>query len=216
MITKKCIVFLWSVIFAFGVNTTVEPVGVTTALKWVKQKFASKHVARDVAMEVAEPIVAIPATPIEHTIRTVLFENNIPQFFDALKDDPAYADLPNLMDQTIIVNGKAIMPGTSSEITIEDGRGMVTIKLHKGFAKIIYAMQQGTLRGILMKLLKHVEPWLQWQYSVPFTINKDIDFVQLSDLVLSAYNKSLDQNAVNQRFKYILVVDLSLNEPIDL
>jgi hypothetical protein len=154
--------------------------------------------------------------PVIHTKRQVLFENNIPQFFEALRGDPDYADVPSLIDQTIMVNGKAISPGTSADITIEDDKGVVTIKLHKGFAKLIYAMEQGFLRGILMKLLKRMDPWIQWQYSVTFTLNKDIDFVQLSDLVLAAYNKSLDQNAVNHRFKWILVVDLSLNETVDL
>jgi hypothetical protein len=120
------------------------------------------------------------------------------------------------MDQTILVNGRAILPGTTAEIEIENGKGVVTIKLHKGFSKLIYAMQKGPLRGILVYLLSRIEPWIQWQYNVTFAINEDIDSIQLSELVLVAYDKSQDQNAVNHRFQWILVVDLSLNETVEL
>jgi hypothetical protein len=188
-----------------------------SAMRWAKQKFVNRRpVAYDAGLIDMEPVVLVPSHPVEHTKRIVLFENNIPQFFDVIKDDPAYADAPTLIDQTMIVNGKDILPGTSTEITIEDGTFVVTIRLYKGFAKLIYAMQKGALRGILMELLKHMEPWLKWQYNVKFAVKDDVDFIQLSDLVLIAYNKSLDQNAVNHRFKSFLLVDLWLNEIIDL
>lgn len=216
MITKKYMILFLSIFFAIGIHTAVKPISVMNTLRWLKQKFASHPVTRGIAMSDLETVAAAPVQPVKHTKREILFENNIPQFFDELKDNPDYADMPNLIDQTIMVNGKAILPGTNADITIEDDKGVVTIKLHKGFAKLIYAMQQGTLRGILMKLLKRIDPWIQWQYSVTFTINKDMDFVQLSDLVLAAYNKSLDQNAVSHRFNWMLVVDLSLNETVEL
>lgn len=216
MITKKCLILLLNIIFAMGVYTTAVPLNVPNIFTWLRQKFASKTVSRITPAKDVEITLEEPMAPVIHTKRQVLFENNIPQFFEALKGDPDYADVPSLIDQTIMVNGKAIMPGTGADIPIEDDKGVVTIKLHKGFAKLIYAMEQGVLRGILIKLLKFIDPCIQWQYSVTFTLNKDIDFVQLSDLVLAAYNKSLDQNAVNHRFKWILVVDLSLNETVDL
>ena len=216
MITKKSMVLFLSISLVACGTTTIKPIGVVDSLRWLKQKFVRQPAARAVDMGEVAAVAPVPAEPVEHTRRDILVENNIPQFFEVLRDNPAYADLPTLIDQTITVNGKAMMPGTSSDITIEDGKCTITIKLHKGFAKLIYAMQQGALRGILMKLLKRIDPWIQWQYSVTFTINKDIDFLQLSDLVLAAYNKSLDQSAVNHRFKWILVVDLSLNETVEL
>ena len=219
MITKKYGMLFLSIFFAVNIYSPVYPVNLVNALRWVKQKFVGRPVTRAMAQNNFEPI-EVPV-PDSHrncwTVRReILFENNMPQFFDLLKDDPSYANVPALIDQTICINGQAILPGTSARIMLENNRGVVTIKLHKGFAKLIYAMQQGALRGVLMKLLKQMEPWLQWQYSAPFTINDDIDYIQLSDLVLAAYNKSLDQSAVNHRFKWILVVDLSLNETIDL
>lgn len=216
MIIKKYKILFWSILFAMTINITVKPINIMNSLRWLIQRVANKPVARCRATGDLETVQPVHVNPVKHTSREVLFINNIPEFFDALKDDPEYADMPSLIDQTIMVNGKALMPGSSADITIEDDKGVVTIKLHKGFAKLIYAMQQGTLRGILMKLLKRIDPWIQWQYSVTFTIHKDIDCIQLSDLVLAAYNKSLDQNAVNHRFKWILVVDLSLNETVDL
>jgi hypothetical protein len=217
MIKKKSVIFFLSIFFSFGVFTPVRPISATNVLKWVKQKFASHPVTRSVAVpEEVDPVDIIPARSVVHSSRLITFENNIPQFFDTLKEDPAYAEVPAFIDQTIMVNGKAIMPGTSADINIEDGKGIVTIKLHKGFSKLIHAMQQGPLRGILIKLLKQIEPWVQWTYSARFTTNDDLDSIQLSDLVLAAYDQSLDQSAVNHRFKYTLVVDLSLNEPINL
>jgi hypothetical protein len=216
MNTKKLMILFMSIVFGLCISTTTEPISLKRAIQWVRHKFTGSPVAGTLNTENIIVIPAVPQAPVVHVQRTVLFENNMRDFFDALSDDPAYAELPNLIDSTIIVNGKSLTPGSRAEITVQDGFGVVTIKLHKGIAKLIYAMQQGALKGVLMSLLKYVEPWLQWQYSVTFRINDDIDCVQLSDLVLAAYNKSLDENAVNHRFKWILVVDLSLNEVVDL
>jgi hypothetical protein len=212
MNTKKLMILFMSIVFGLCISTTTEPISLRRAIQWVRHKFTGSPVAGTLNTENIIGIPTVPQAPVAHVQRTVLFENNMRDFFD----DPAYAELPNLIDSTIIVNGKSLTPGSRAEITVQDGFGVVTIKLHKGIAKLIYAMQQGALKGVLMSLLKYVEPWLQWQYSVTFRINDDIDCVQLSDLVLAAYNKSLDENAVNHRFKWILVVDLSLNEVVDL
>jgi len=216
MNTKKSVLLFMSIVFGLCICTTTEPIGLRRAIEWVKHRFIGSPVTRNVHTEDIIVIPAVQQAPVVHVQRTVLFENNMREFFDALSDDPAYAELPNLIDSTIVVNGKSLTPGSSAEVVVQDGLGVVTIKLHKGIAKLIYAMQQGALKGVLMNLLRYVEPWLQWQYSVTFRINDDIDYVQLSDLVLAAYNKSLDENAVNHRFKWILVVDLSLNEVVDL
>jgi hypothetical protein len=219
MIKKKYVIYFLSIFFVTGIFTPVKSIGVTNVLRWVKQKFVRHSVSRGapmVAPDTAEDAFGEPIVPSKRQVRSVRFENNIPRFFDSLKDDPAYAEVPSLMDQTILVNGRAILPGTTAEIEIENGKGVVTIKLHKGFSKLIYAMQKGPLRGILVYLLSRIEPWIQWQYNVTFAINEDIDSIQLSELVLVAYDKSQDQNAVNHRFQWILVVDLSLNETVEL
>lgn len=216
MNTKKSVLFFMSIVFGLCISTITEPISFGRAIQWVKHRFTSSSATRTVNTEDIIVVPAVQQAPVVHVQRTVLFENNMREFFDVLSDDPAYAELPNLIDSTIVVNGKSLTPGSSAEVTVQDGLGVVTIKLHKGIAKLIYAMQQGALKGVLISLLKYVEPWLQWQYSVTFRINDDIDCVQLSDLVLAAYNKSLDENAVNHRFKWILVVDLSLNEVVDL
>ncbi len=213
---KKYMMLCLSIIMLMFMYTTVKPFDIGNTIRWLKQRFSSRPVTRGIELDDTETVQAVPVKSVEHTQREVLFENNIQELFKALKDDPRYADVPNLIDESIIVNGKALAPGSNAEIVIEDGKGVMTIKLRKGFSKLIYAMQQGTLRGILMKLLKSIDPWLEWRYNVTFTVNKDIDFVQLSDLVLAAYNKAQDESAVNHRFKYILVVDLSLNETVDL
>lgn len=213
---KKYMTLCLSIIMLVFMHTTVKSFDIDSTIRWLKQRFSSRPVTRGIELDDTETVQAVPVKSVEHTQREVLFENNIQELFKALKDDPRYADVPNLIDESIIVNGKALAPGSKAEIVIEDGKGVMTIKLRKGFSKLIYAMQQGTLRGILMKLLKSIDPWLEWRYNVTFTVNKDIDFVQLSDLVLAAYNKAQDESAVNHRFKYILVVDLSLNETVDL
>jgi hypothetical protein len=213
---KGSIILFTSIVLSLCVGTTTQTIGLRKAMQWVKQKFMRSH---EVDPNRADDVLVFPVVQQTRDVfkqRTVLFENNIREFFEALGDDPVYADLPNLIDSTIVVNGKALTPGSGARITLQNGLGVVTIKLHKGIAKLIYAMQQGILKGLLIDLLKYVEPWLQWQYSVTFRINDDIDCIQLSDLVLAAYNKSLDENAVNHRFKWILVVDLSLNEVVDL
>lgn len=216
MITKKNAVLFLSIFFAASVHNTVMSINIMNSLRWLKQKFASHPVTRGVAADDLEMVVAAPVDRVEHLKRLVVFENNIPQLSERLKDDPESANVPNLIDQSVIVNGNAIAPGTSSEVIVEDNKVVITIKFYKGFAKLIYAMPQGALRGILMKLLKQIDPWIQWQYSVVVNIGQDLEVVQLADLILLACQKLRDENTVNHRFKWILVVDLSLNETVDL
>jgi hypothetical protein len=216
MIIKKIVVLFCSIFFLVGSYTVVKPYGVVDTLRLVKQKFVKRNVTRDVTVCDAQIDLTIPADPAQHSSRLVIFENNLPQYFEILKEDPQYAEIPNLIDQTIIVNGQEVAPGTSAQIMVEDNRAIVTIRLYKGCAKLIFAMMQGPLRSILVKLLKHtMEPWLQWQYKVACNI-RDLDYVQLIDVVLNAYEKSQKANAVGHRFSWMLLVELLLNETIDL
>lgn len=182
---------------------------------WLYHKTFSKNQTRTVMYE-TQQVPEVIELPIVHSFREVTFVNNLGELFDALKDDPYYRELPNLIDQNIIVNGKTIMPGTSSTLLIEDNHCIVTINLYQGMVKIIYAMQQGVLKGILMKLLKHIEPWLQWQYTFACHINEDLDSINLSDVVLSAYNQAQDLGSVNTQFSFSLLVKMALNQPIDV
>lgn len=182
---------------------------------WLYHKVCPKNSKRTVMYE-TQQMSEVIELPIIHSFREVTFVNNLGELFDALKDDPYYCELPNLIDQNIIVNGRTIMPGTSSMLLIEDNRCIVTINLYQGMVKIIYAMQQGVLKGILMQLLKHIEPWLQWQYAFACHINEDLDCINLSDIVLSAYNQAQDLSAVSTQFSFSLLVKMALTQPIDV
>jgi hypothetical protein len=213
---KKCTLICIGVLLTATIQTAVLPLSIVNTLRWLKQRLITQPMTRGFAHDGFVVTVPETAEAVSHTSRSITFENNIPEFFDALKGSPDYEDLPNLIDQTIIVNGKSIMPGTSTTMTIDDDQFLVTIKLYKGIAKLIYAMEHGTLRGILMRLLKQLDPWIQWQYNFSCRVNKDLDRMQLSDVVLAAYDQSRDLNAVNHRFKWVLVVELALNKELDL
>jgi hypothetical protein len=216
MITKKSIVFLCSIFFLVGSYTSVKSYSVVDTLRWVKEKFVCRPVVRNAAVCDAQIDIVVPVEPVQHTSRSVTFENNLPQYFEGLNADGRYAEVPNFIDQTIIVNGQEVMPGTSAQIMVEDNKVTITIRLYKGCAKLIFAMMKGPLRSILMKLLKHtMDPWLQWHYKVVCNVH-DLEYVQLSDVVLNAYEKSQNANAVGHRFSFMLLVELLLNEVIDL
>lgn len=212
---KKYGMLFIGIFFGMFLCLPVKPVNMSDVYRWLKYKIVSRPINKGVN-EVPVEVPTVVHEPIQHSRRQVIFLNNMRELFDTLKDDPAYAELPNLIDSTVIVGGQALTPGSSMDIMIEDDMIVVTIKLYKGIAKLIHAMEQSALKGILISLLNRIEPWVQWQYSVRFRISKNIDAVQLSDLVLAAYNKALNEKGVNHRFKWILVVDLSLNETVDL
>ena len=216
MITKKYVIFLCCIFCLVGTYTSVKPYGVIDTMRWVKNKLVSSPATRSVPVCDAQIDLEVPVVPVQRVMRAVTFENNLPQYFDYLKEDERYAEVPNLIDQTIIVNGQEVVPGSRVNIMVEDNKAIITIRLYKGCAKLIFAMMQGPLRSILMKLIKHtMEPWLQWQYKVVCNIH-DLDYVQLSDVVLNAYEKSQNTNAVGHRFSWMLLVELLLNETIDL
>lgn len=217
--TKNMMLF-FGIILSVSFHTLSFGLDILGPLRWLKQKFSSKPaLTRTITIQESDaqglPIMHIDKNTC-HTKREITFENNIPDFFDALKDEPAYKDLPNLIDQAIIVDGKSIAPGSTTVMTVHDDQCLVTIRLYKGIAKLIFSMEQGILRGILMHLLKHVEPWIQWQYHLICKISKDIDHVQLSDIILQAYIQAQDSSAVNHRFKWVLVVELSLNKELTI
>lgn len=217
--TKNMTLFC-CIIFSLSFHCMSVAFDVLRPLRWLKQRFTGRPVVtRSVGIaEIKGQNISVPITEtkMQHSKRDITFENNIPDFFDALKDEPAYKDLPNLIDQAIIVEGKSIAPGTSSVLTIHDNQCLVTIRLYKGIAKLIYSMEHGTLRGILLRLLKHIEPWIQWQYHLVCNISPDVDLVQLSDIILQAYTQAQDSGAVNHRFKWVLVVELSLNKELTI
>ncbi len=217
------------VLALFLFTPMMMPLGIRDAFTRLRQRFSytqtyhhhdDEFYAPDIAaMTPSEGILRSLRTDTvqpSHVARGVTFENNIPEYLALLKSDPEYADLENLIDPTIIVNGKAVAPGSCETIAIEDDQCLVTIRLHKGMAKLIYAMNHGALRGVLVQLLKRMERWTQWQYTLVCHIGTGLDRIQLSNIILEAYSKAKDSRSVNQRFKWILVVELSLNEKIDI
>jgi hypothetical protein len=216
------VVFFGVTIFLGSLYTSAYSFGVVDSLRWVKQRIVGPrvtagHVTRSVAAPNEQEDLMPPIEPVKYEGRIVTFENNIMQCFEDIKDNPMYADAPALINPTIVVNGQEVAPDVQAQIMTDNGKGFIIIRLYKACAKQIYAMQQGPLRTVLMKLLKYtMEPWLQWQYKVRFDVH-DLEYVQLSDLVLNAYQRAIEHNAaVNHSFKWILLVELSLNETIEL
>lgn len=218
---KKNIVFITIFLMGFLLCSSLWAFNnpVSSVLSWVKDRWSSEP-APSVPLRTVQPLVELKESQVPlvcHNKRELVFENDIPEFFDMLKDDPQYKDVPSLIDQTIIVNGMPITPGTQAKVMVFDNQFYIGIKLHKGVAKLIYAMKQGTLKGLLMRLLKNIEPWILWQCSsIVVTVPETMDHVMLSDVILSVYDHVQDLNAVNQRFKWLLIVDISLNEKINL
>lgn len=229
MIIKKIVILFCSIFFLVGTFTVVKPYGVVDTLRWVKQKFVKSRITDSTVTRSANRVdgngeldkqdneqEASPIEPIKYAGRLVTFENDMLQAFEIIKDDPRYANASSLINPIIIVNGQEVMPGAISQIMTDNGKGYMAINLYKACVKQIYAMQHSPLRSILMKLLQYSEPWLQWQYKVPFNVH-DLEYVQLSDLVLNAYQRAMEHNAaVNAGFQWFLLVVLSLNETIDL
>jgi hypothetical protein len=206
MITKRFIVLSCSIFFLVGTYTAVTPLGVVDTFCWVKQKIVrtkitDKTVTRSLSVDEQVKLnkqnneeQVIPIEPVKYAGRMVSFENDMLQCFEEIKDNPAYANASSLINPIIIVNGQEVMPGAISSIMTDNGKGFVTINLYKACVKQIYAMQHGPLRSVLMKLLQYSEPWLQWQYKVPFNVH-DLEYVQLSALVLNAYQRAMEHNA---------------------
>lgn len=217
---KNNMMLVFGMVIVLSLHTSMCALGILSPLRWLKQKFTRQPTITRTISEQEPHSRNVSVNYDEHSAvivkKDVLFENNIPDFFEALAEDPQYKDLPNLVDQSVIVNGICVKPGSCETIAVHNNQFMITIKLYKGIAKLIYSMEQGTMRGILLRLLNHIEPWIQWQYNLTCNINKDVNCVELADIILQAYAQALDGNAVNHRFKWVLVVELSLNKELNI
>lgn len=222
--TKNMMLF-FGIILSVSFHMTMFSLEIMKPLRWLKNKFSARPVITRVIdkQEIMdesiypENFVAIDTTPmVVHDTRKITFTNNMPDIIMTLKDDPKYKKLLDLVDQEIIVNGKNITAGQSADIEVYDDLCMVTIKLRSGIAQLIYAMEQGTMRGILLLLIKHIEPWIQWQYRVMCKIRKNVDSFDMFDIIAQASDQIKDTSAVNHRFKWVLVVELSLNKELTI
>lgn len=228
-------IFCFSMILA-TMHMSSLPFGLANfahALRWVKNRLVVRPIARGIVSDELAAIVPELQEKIEHTVRSVTFENNIPDFFEALSEDPTYKDIPDLIDPVIKVNGKAIKPGTCATIAVVDNQCIVTLALR---AELICAMDHGILKNILIYMLKTIGKALDkalgkainkaidkavdssvcWTISVPCDIRSDFDVVQLSDVVLAAYSEAQDLSAVSLRLTDLLGVDFLLKNKLCL